>query len=424
MSSNYFYTQSSDNGYVQTLEKGSGYHPEIIYSPPQTNPTPPVQVVATPPPPIVINTAGTSSISSPDFDSTVASALSNYTLNIKTILNSIFNDSDFIYLLWFLAIYLLIFFIIGIMNTQEIPYTTAQIIDFTILFIVIIISIIYYYSLPNNEKKEFIRNLWVWTEEFFENPVTLFSMILFLMIFYLAIYLFEIYFSSVKQSHILRLIEHKVVTVIIIVIIIDIFKYVFGISLINLLNKFLSYFWDNLPDDTVPQNTIMSQAPAAAPQPKNEVFNISNNLYTYDDAQAICKSYGARMATYDDIEQAYNDGAEWCNYGWSDNQMAFFPTQKSTWNKLQKDEKTKNNCGRPGVNGGFMANPYLKFGVNCFGQKPAPSQEDLERLKQQNQPLPENPQDTVVDKKVQFWKENADKLLVINSFNNDKWSEY
>ena len=65
--------------------------------------------------------------------------------------------------------------------------------------------------------------------------------------------------------------------------------------------------------------------------PKNEVFNISNNLYTYDDAQAICSVYGAQLATYDQVEEAYKDGAEWCNYGWSENQMAFFPTQKSTW---------------------------------------------------------------------------------------------
>jgi len=156
-----------------------------------------------------------------------------------------------------------------------------------------------------------------------------------------------------------------------------------------------------------------------------EVFNVSNNLYTFDDAQAICTSYGAKMATYDQIETAYNDGAEWCNYGWSDGQMIFFPTQKSTWDKLQQTKKHKNDCGRPGVNGGYIANPYLKFGVNCYGKKPKPGADELARLQSiqaKTSPVyPKSPEDIELEKKVDYWKQNADKLLKINSYNNDKW---
>merc|ERR1711904_243505 len=83
-----------------------------------------------------------------------------------------------------------------------------------------------------------------------------------------------------------------------------------------------------------------------------QVFNIPGNNYTYDDAKALCKAYGGKLATYSQIEDAYKSGAEWCNYGWSDNQMAFYPTQKSTWKKLQKIKGHKHDCGRPGVNGG------------------------------------------------------------------------
>jgi hypothetical protein len=157
----------------------------------------------------------------------------------------------------------------------------------------------------------------------------------------------------------------------------------------------------------------------------DEVFNVSNNLYTYDDAQAVCSAYGARLANYDEIEDAYNKGAEWCNYGWSDNQMAFFPTQKETWNKLQKVQKLKNNCGRPGVNGGFMANPNLKFGVNCYGKKPAPRDSDMAMLaEKQNQIVPKTPEQVELEQKIKFWKDNSDKLLNINSYNQKKWSQY
>lgn len=161
------------------------------------------------------------------------------------------------------------------------------------------------------------------------------------------------------------------------------------------------------------------------PISQDEVFNISNNLYTYEDAQNICSAYGAKLATYDEIEDAYNKGAEWCNYGWSDGQMAYFPTQKSTWKELQKSERTKNNCGRPGVNGGYMANPNIKFGVNCFGKKPVATDADKARLAaQETQLSPITPEEAIINEKVKYWKENKDKLLVLNSYNRKKWSEY
>jgi hypothetical protein len=105
--------------------------------------------------------------------------------------------------------------------------------------------------------------------------------------------------------------------------------------------------------------------------------------------------------------------------------MILFPTQKETWDKLQKNEKTKNNCGRPGINGGFINNPNVKFGVNCFGKKPTPTNVELAMMSaQQNQPVPQTSEQKMLDKKVQFWKENADKLLKVNAFNGQKWSEY
>lgn len=88
------------------------------------------------------------------------------------------------------------------------------------------------------------------------------------------------------------------------------------------------------------------------------------NLYTY-----VCQAFNGRLATYGEIEETYNNGAEWCNYGWSQDQMAHFPAQKDTWSKLQISKESKNDCGRPGINDGYMANPIKNFGVNCYGIK-------------------------------------------------------
>ena len=37
----------------------------------------------------------------------------------------------------------------------------------------------------------------------------------------------------------------------------------------------------------------------------NQVFNVPGNIYTYDNARALCKAYDGRLATYDEIENAY-----------------------------------------------------------------------------------------------------------------------
>jgi hypothetical protein len=112
-------------------------------------------------------------------------------------------------------------------------------------------------------------------------------------------------------------------------------------------------------------------APILAGRVGQEVFHISQNQFTYDDAPAVCAAYGAEMATLEQIIDAYNSGAEWCGYGWSAGGMALYPTQKKTWTELQReiDPGKRTACGRPGVNGGYM-DPTLKFGVNCFGFKP------------------------------------------------------
>jgi hypothetical protein len=104
----------------------------------------------------------------------------------------------------------------------------------------------------------------------------------------------------------------------------------------------------------------------------SEVFHIYDQVFTYDEAPAVCGAYGAELATLEQIMEAYSKGAEWCGYGWSVGGMALYPTQLETWKRLQQevDPGKRTFCGRPGVNGGYF-DPATKFGVNCFGFKPA-----------------------------------------------------
>ena len=152
---------------------------------------------------------------------------------------------------------------------------------------------------------------------------------------------------------------------------------------------------------------------------KKQVFHIPGNVYTYDDAKAVCKAYGAKIATLEQIESAYDNGAEWCSYGWSDNQMAFFPTQRETWNKLQKIKGHKHDCGRPGINGGFIKNKNVKFGVNCYGYKPRMSKAERKAIETQGL-YPKTMEDKYEDYKVNHYRRKL-KDIIIAPFNKQSW---
>jgi len=156
-------------------------------------------------------------------------------------------------------------------------------------------------------------------------------------------------------------------------------------------------------------------------KPHEEVFNISRNIYKYDDAEPLCKAMGAELATYDQILEAYKKGADWCNYGWVKGQMAVFPTQEKTWEKLQKDRNTnKYACGKPGLNGGYFDNPDLAFGVNCFGPKPLQNEtDDLQNSAEFT--TPPTAEQIEFDKKVQKFREQLGNVSVL-PFNREHWS--
>jgi len=157
---------------------------------------------------------------------------------------------------------------------------------------------------------------------------------------------------------------------------------------------------------------------------KKEVFYIKDNVYTYDEAKAVCKAHDAELADYNQLEKTYNEGGEWCGYGWSKNQMILFPTQKDTWNKLQTIDGHENDCGRPGINGGYIENDKAKFGVNCYGVKRSPTDFELAMLEQmKKQQYPTSAQDKKFKENVNKFKDKIkENKMVINPYNSSKWN--
>ena len=103
-----------------------------------------------------------------------------------------------------------------------------------------------------------------------------------------------------------------------------------------------------------------------------EVFLVQDNIYSYEDAEPLCRAYNSRLATMGDLYDAWKKGADWCSYGWVKGHKAVFPTQKTSWVNLQKseEEQVRTKCGLPGLNGGLIRDPTARFGVHCYGIKP------------------------------------------------------
>ena len=101
---------------------------------------------------------------------------------------------------------------------------------------------------------------------------------------------------------------------------------------------------------------------------KNQVFHVQGE-FDYSSARSVCKAYGAKLATFDQIKSSYDKGAEWCDYGWSEDSMVLYPTQHKSWS-IYKDTENPQQCGIPGINGGYNNDTSQGLGVNCFGKKP------------------------------------------------------
>ena len=369
----------------------------------------------------------------------------------KQVLNEIFNSTTFSIMFWVFASYIIYKLGGAIFATRDPGLASAAQMGYSrtidiILGVALILYMVYwYYSLQASDQDNILGYFISWTQEWLDDPWSLFELIWFTIIFFILVYILRVPMAPGTSPVIVHLFEHKIWIFYAQFAIIFFFKYVLGIPIISLIfnNTFMNYLKNAQPPtssiyDSILANTSSPKAAASSSSttttttssmtntsvgsPKscddtNQVFNVSNNLYTYEEAQEVCKAFDATLATYDQIENSYQNGGEWCNYGWSDGQMAYFPTQKDTWTKLQQNPKSKHACRRPGINGGHIANPYVRFGANCFGAKPKQPANWFP-------PKYDQPYDLI---NVDISEDKNSKVrdsVNLNSFNLNNWSRY
>ena len=335
-----------------------------------------------------------------------------------------------------------LFFYLSILYTTMSPAISSytKVVDTTIFGLFFLVSLIYYSTFSHHQKYYVLSYILLETRNFFDSIATFVFSIVGIILLFIITYVLQIPMTYESKPSSITFIEYHLWVFIGITGIVQFFQFFFQIGVMDdvydFIVKYLPYF--AYPDEagaaaaangTDDDDNNSDDGHDSDDGKKNdgggggEVFHVSNNLYTYEDAGYVCQALDAQLATYDQVEDAYNRGAEWCGYGWSEGQMALFPTQKATWEKMQA-HGPNNDCGRPGINGGVISNPKVRFGVNCYGRKPEATQTELDLMQNCTYRYPQSQEDQANEAKLEFWRKNRDNLLVLDSFNQNQWSEY
>ena len=174
--------------------------------------------------------------------------------------------------------------------------------------------------------------------------------------------------------------------------------------------------YNNVEEVSVNSNNNNADFASSFNNNRKQVFNLSDNEYTYDEARAVCRAHDGDLATLEQMIEAHKRGANWCNYGWSDGQMALYPTQVDYYNELEKNPQRAGECGKPGVNGGYFENKDFKFGANCYAVKPPPKDDEIQK---QYKGFTLDP----LARKEAVYREKLDEIGV-SPFSENKWSYY
>jgi hypothetical protein len=125
---------------------------------------------------------------------------------------SIFNKSNIVLVLWFLAIYFVAYFILGFVFNKNDDVSNYQLrlsrtIDIISLFCLLVIIISTFATYTDHQKQMILQNTLSSTSSFINEPFSIFSVMLFLIAFYIVVYLFRIPMSSETKPIIFSLIE-------------------------------------------------------------------------------------------------------------------------------------------------------------------------------------------------------------------------
>jgi len=161
------------------------------------------------------------------------------------------------------------------------------------------------------------------------------------------------------------------------------------------------------------KNSIENKVVATNEQPKKEVYLVSNNIFSKSEVPKVCQGlFNGTVATKEQLNESYNNGANWCNYGWDNDGQAYYPLQ---------DDTNNSSCeGTKGLNGGKMPSDDIKLGALCYGVKPEDGK--YSNLTKINQDSSFSEGDLLMLEN--YRKKLANGGIKIAPFNNKSWNRW
>lgn len=159
-----------------------------------------------------------------------------------------------------------------------------------------------------------------------------------------------------------------------------------------------------------------------------EVFLIYNKV-NYLQAKELCKLYSGRLATKEDLEEAFKEGANWCTWGWLEGEKIGYPVQEKFWSFIEK--KHKGHCGpTAGLNIIENVEPTKLYSVTCYGKKPPKSKNDTDLELVLNEITADDSLQAEIERCKQSkkeaeqkkWIDEEKKKIRIVTFNDSQWS--
>jgi len=170
--------------------------------------------------------------------------------DVTRLFYTVFNKSNIILVIWFLAIYFICYLLIGIIFKKNVDNYNHQIrlskmLDIVLLCFFLLFLIASYYSIPNIKKQDILENTATKTVNFIENPNSLAIMLFVMVLFYIIIYLFRIPMTYETKPFFISLVENGAWILLLVIVFVQFFKIVFDLDMLGAIGSFLN--WKSLP---------------------------------------------------------------------------------------------------------------------------------------------------------------------------------
>ena len=161
-------------------------------------------------------------------------------------LKKVFTKNNMVFFLCFLIVYYCLYYILGKHEGPNAVLHTKYAIDFFILIVVLLGTIVYYLYIPSIDKQHLITYGLEQSVLFFEDPTSFFTTMILILLFYLTIFVCDIPMTAETKPITVSLIEQKLYIVLIMVMFVNLFQFAFGLNIPHAVIGTIEDIWEKI----------------------------------------------------------------------------------------------------------------------------------------------------------------------------------